>query len=94
MDFDKTWNGKLFQATPEDRNLVTHQTGHRIFYHLKQNYEKMGCEGGCLCDMMLNSLVSSLVILIRENCDEDNRPYLIQLVNKILNHNLIKPELK
>ncbi len=76
---------KPFGKIPEDENKVCEVNGKIIFEYLKENFPNENAKD---YDCILNSLITSLIILTRSCVAKDNHRNFIQLIYKILTDNL------
>lgn len=72
---------KAFQAISEEENNKSSENGMSIYKALRLKYPNKNKKD---MDAIMNSMCAALVILIRLHIAEDNRPYIIQVIHKIL----------
>lgn len=76
---------KAFQNLPGEENPQFEKDGKEIYLMMKKKYPKKTCED---LDNILNGLCVSLMYLIIENVEKENRKNFIQLIYQILNKKL------
>lgn len=78
-------NRKPFQNLPGEENPQFLENGLAIYKLMRKMYPANTNED---LDNILNGLCAAITILMENNVARDNRPYIIQLVHKILTQNM------
>jgi hypothetical protein len=78
---------RAFAPVNEEENKIALDEGIRIY---KELLEKFKCTDEKGCDLMMNTLCSSLICFLRVHVPPDNMGMLLQVIHKILVNNVNK----
>lgn len=76
---------KSFGPISDNDNKTASDLGLDIFLNLRNKYPEDTVKD---LDIILNSLCAALILLIKNRVDESNHLAMVQLIHKILSHNV------
>lgn len=78
-------SNKPFQPMSKEDNKECTVNGISLYEMLKEMYPNQNVKD---LDMILNSLCIALIVHMKENVDQDNHKYFLQLIHKTINDNI------